>query len=88
MVEMLIDMKGVSCLSPAGAFYTFPGIHEHLSRFTDSIEFSSYLLDEAEVAVVPGEAFGATGHVRLSYALSDDDLVTGLTRMAEALERV
>jgi aspartate/methionine/tyrosine aminotransferase len=87
MVEMLTDMKGITCPIPQGAFYTFPGIHQHLSRFTDSIEFSSYLLDEAEVAIVPGEAFGATGHVRLSYALSDDDLVTGLTRMAEALER-
>jgi aspartate/methionine/tyrosine aminotransferase len=87
MVEMLTDMKGLTCPIPQGAFYTFPGIHQHLGRFTDSIEFASYLLDEAEVAIVPGEAFGATGHVRLSYALSDDDLVTGLTRMAEALER-
>ena len=87
MVEMLTDMKGVSCLTPAGAFYTFPGVEDHLARFGDTFEFASYLLDVANVAVVPGEAFGASGHVRLSYALGDDDLVTALTRMAEALEQ-
>ncbi len=86
MVEMLTDMKGVSCLTPAGAFYTFPGVEDHLARFGDTLDFATYLLEAANVAVVPGEAFGASGHVRLSYALSDDDLVTGLTRMAEALE--
>jgi aspartate/methionine/tyrosine aminotransferase len=88
MVEMLTDMKGVSCLTPAGAFYTFPGVEDHLTRFGDTLEFASYLLEAANVAVVPGEAFGASGHVRLSYALGDDDLVTGLTRMAEALEQL
>lgn len=88
MVEMLTDMKGVSCLTPAGAFYTFPGVEEHLGRFADTLELASYLLDAANVAVVPGEAFGAPGHLRLSYALGDDDLVTGLTRMAEALEQL
>ena len=87
MVEMLTDMKGVSCLTPAGAFYTFPGVEDHLARFGDTLEFASYLLEAANVAVVPGEAFGASDHVRLSYALADDDLVTGLTRMAAALER-
>jgi aspartate/methionine/tyrosine aminotransferase len=88
MVEMLTDMKGISCPTPAGAFYTFPGVEDHLARFGDTIEFASYLLEAANVAVVPGEAFGASGHVRLSYALGDDDLVTGLTRMAEALEQL
>jgi aspartate/methionine/tyrosine aminotransferase len=85
MMAMLKEMPGVTLTPPAGAFYTFPGFEAHRDRFPTSLELSSYLLESALVAVVPGEAFGAPGYVRLSYALSDQDLEVGLTRMGEAL---
>lgn len=88
MVAMLEQMPGVTIAPPAGAFYTFPGVSAHMGRFGSSLEFASYLLDTADVAVVPGEAFGMPGHLRLSYALADEDLETGLTRMGEALAAV
>jgi aspartate/methionine/tyrosine aminotransferase len=85
MVGLLEKMPGVTITPPQGAFYTFPGIAAHLDRFDSSLELASYLLDTANVAVVPGEAFGAPGYLRLSYALSDQDLEGGLGRMTEAL---
>ena len=86
MHRMLNEIPGVVCPEPFGAFYTFPSVVELLgSRIgkatpTTSLELAAELLDAAEIAVVPGEAFGAPGHLRFSYALSDDDLVEGLTR--------
>ena len=85
MIALLAEMPGVTLVPPEGAFYTFPGLGPHIERFGSSLEVASYLLDAADVAVVPGEAFGAPGFVRLSYALGEDDLETGLGRMAEAL---
>ncbi|MEV0668727.1 pyridoxal phosphate-dependent aminotransferase [Mycobacterium sp. NPDC050441] len=90
MLQVLQGLPGVHTPEPAGAFYCFPDISEVLSRgvngrqFTDSIEFATYLLDELGIAVVPGEAFGAPGHIRLSFAASDRDVVdamSGLQRM-------
>ena len=88
IVAMLNDIPGVVCPEPYGAFYAFPSVKGVLGRNlrgrtpTSSMELADLLLDEAEIAVVPGEAFGAPGYVRMSYALSDDDLVEGVTRMA------
>ncbi|MGI8518163.1 MAG: pyridoxal phosphate-dependent aminotransferase [Acidimicrobiia bacterium] len=81
MVGWLNEMNGVECLEPEGAFYTFPAI----GGFDSSMEAASYLLEEADVAVVPGEAFGLDGHARLSYALADDDLEIAMKRMSKAL---
>lgn len=81
MVGWLNQMEGVSCLEPEGAFYTFPAI----SGFESSMAAASFLLEEADVAVVPGEAFGLDGYARLSYALADDDLETAMQRMSKAL---
>lgn len=82
----LAEIPGVSCVPPAGAFYAFPDVS---GCFRDgrrgSVEMAEHLLDEAGVAVVPGEAFGADDHVRLSFACSRERLQEGLTRMAEAL---
>jgi aspartate/methionine/tyrosine aminotransferase len=83
----LAKMAGVTCVEPKGAFYCFPGLEAHLPRFGSSMGVASYLLEDADVAVVPGEAFGIEGHARLAYALSDDDLEEGLDRMGAALER-
>lgn len=87
MVAMLRAMPGVTCLEPQGAFYTFPNVSGLFGQpvgsrvATSSMELASILLDEAGVAIVPGEAFGAPGYARLSFALSDDDLVEGLERV-------
>jgi len=91
MVRMLQDIPGVECPEPLGAFYCFPCVKGVLGKNlrgrtpSSSAELAELVLDEAEVAVVPGEAFGAPGYFRLSYALSDDDLVEGVTRLAKLL---
>jgi aspartate/methionine/tyrosine aminotransferase len=91
MVKLLQEIPGVECPEPLGAFYCFPSVKGVLGKNlrgrvpTTSAELAEVLLDEAEVAVVPGEAFGAPGYFRLSYALGDDDLVEGVTRMAKLL---
>lgn len=83
----LAKMAGVTSVEPEGAFYCFPGFAAHMKRFGSAMALASFLLDEADVAVVPGEAFGMDQFARLSYALGDDDLELGLERMAAALEK-
>jgi len=91
MHELLSAIPGVSSLEPEGAFYAFPSFEGILGRDIKgkrpetTLELAEVLLEEAAVAIVPGEAFGAPGYARLSYALGDDELVEGLTRLAEAL---
>jgi aspartate/methionine/tyrosine aminotransferase len=87
MVKMLREIQGVICPEPRGAFYVFPSVRGLIGRTIGGVNISSsaqlaeVILEQAEVAVVPGEAFGAPGYVRLSYALSDDDLVEGVGRI-------
>lgn len=85
MVAMLRDTPGVRLVEPMGAFYAFPDVSELMERkgLPTSLDLASVLLDEAEIAVVPGDAFGAPGFLRLSFALSDEDLETGLLRFQE-----
>jgi aspartate aminotransferase len=91
MVSMLNDIPGVACIEPEGAFYAYPSIKAVLGlelrgkRPSTSTELAELVLDEAEVAVVPGEAFGTPGYFRLSYALGDDDLVEGVNRLGKLL---
>ncbi|MBI1376996.1 MAG: aminotransferase class I/II-fold pyridoxal phosphate-dependent enzyme [Frankiales bacterium] len=88
---ILDAIDGVTCPLPEGAFYVYPSVKGVLGRSirgsvpTTSAELAALILDEAEVAVVPGEAFGTPGYLRLSYALGDDDLVEGATRIARLL---
>jgi len=83
IVSMLNEIDGVVCPLPKGAFYAYPSVKGLLERtgIATSGELAEYILDKAEVAVVPGEAFGTPGYLRLSYALGDDDLVEGITRL-------
>ncbi len=87
IVEMLNAVEGIYCPTPLGAFYAYPSVKGLLGKTYDgkvletSAELAEYILDKAEVAVVPGEAFGSPGYLRLSYALGDDDLVEGITRI-------
>jgi len=91
MVRMLQEIDGVTCPEPKGAFYCFPSVKELVGRSIrgrtaqSSTELAELVLDEAEVAVVPGEAFGAPGYFRMSYALGDDDLAEGVTRLQKLL---
>ena len=86
VAERLAAIPGVRCAPPKGAFYAFPDVSEwYDERAPGSLEMASFLLDEARVAVVPGEAFFADEHLRLSFACSRETLATGLDRIAEAL---
>jgi aspartate aminotransferase len=91
MVEALNAIDGVECPTPTGAFYAYADVRGLLGRrFGDatpqtSAELAELILEQAEVAVVPGEAFGPSGFLRLSYALGDDDLAEGLRRLQEYL---
>ena len=87
IVSMLNEIDGVVCPTPGGAFYAYPSVKGLLGKeydgrtITTSAELAEYILDKVEVAVVPGEAFGSPGYLRLSYALGDDDLVEGVSRI-------
>ncbi|NVI89626.1 pyridoxal phosphate-dependent aminotransferase [Actinomadura sp. BRA 177] len=91
IVKMLNEIPGVVCPEPEGAFYAYPSVKALLGkelrgkRPETSVELASLILEEAEVALVPGEAFGTPGYFRLSYALGDDDLVEGVSRVAKLL---
>ncbi len=91
IVRMLNEIPGVVCPEPLGAFYAYPSVKELLGkeirgrRPQSSAELAEIILEEAEVALVPGEAFGTPGYFRLSYALGDDDLVEGVSRLAKFL---
>ena len=73
------------CVKPRGAFYLFPDLRQHLKNDLTSVEFAGRLLENYGVAVVPGEVFGMGGHIRVSYAVSEDRLVSGFDKIAEAL---
>ncbi len=88
IVGLLEAITGVQCPRPGGAFYVFPDFNAFIGagqRFEDDMELTAYLLEQAQVAVVPGSAFGAPGHLRLSYATSDALITEGVRRIAAAL---
>jgi aspartate aminotransferase len=91
MHKMLNEIDGVVSYEPEGAFYCFPSVERILGRNirgrtpASAHELADLILEEAKVAIVPGEGFGAPGYARLSYALGDDDLIEGVTRIADLL---
>jgi len=91
MTRMLNEIPGVVCPLPEGAFYCYPSVKDVLGkriagrRPATSAELAEIILDEADVAVVPGEAFGTPGYFRLSCALGDADLEEGITRISKLL---
>ncbi|NHC15203.1 pyridoxal phosphate-dependent aminotransferase [Motilibacter deserti] len=91
MVRMLNEVPGFVCPEPEGAFYCYPSVKQALGReirgrrVETSAQLCEVVLEEAEVAMVPGEAFGTPGYVRLSYALGDDDLAEGVSRVQRLL---
>jgi len=93
MVEMLRQIDGFVCPTPTGAFYAYPSVEGLMGRtvrgrpISSSADLAAVILDEAEVAVVPGEAFGPSGFLRLSYALGDADLAEGVGRIQSLLAK-
>lgn len=91
IVAGLNEIEGVHCPTPQGAFYAYPDVTGLFGaeiagrRIESSQDLATVVLEEAEVAVVPGEAFGPSGYLRLSYALADDDLAEGLARIQKLL---
>ena len=93
MHKMLNEIPGVSCIEPEGAFYAFPSFQDWIGKtvrgreIDSAVTLAEVILEEAQVAIVPGEGFGAPGFARLSYALGDDDLVKGVSRIADLLAK-
>lgn len=94
MVERLNKIPGISCLMPVGAFYAFPNVSKLFGRkaggrvIRNSSDMAAYLLDEAKVALVSGDSFGADNHIRLSYATSMENIMKGMDRIEEALRKL
>ena len=91
IVKLLNEIPGVSCPTPTGAFYVYPSVKGVLGKTIrgktpkTSAELATLILDEVEVAAVPGEAFGPSGYLRFSYALGDEDIVEGIGRVKTLL---
>jgi aspartate aminotransferase len=87
-------MEGMTCFNPGGAFYVFPNVSDFFNKFyngkmlSSASDIAAYLLEEAKVAVVPGEAFGSNEHVRISYACSMEDIEKGIDRIGKALGKL
>jgi len=93
-VDKLNAIHGISCMLPQGAFYVFPDVSALFGRsykgaaISNSSDFSAYLLDEANVAVVPGVDFGHDNHIRLSYATSLKNIEEGMERIKNAVMKL
>ncbi len=91
IVKMLNEIPGVVCPEPGGAFYVYPSVKKLYGKtingktVNSSLDLANIALEEVDVALVPGEAFGTPGYVRMSYALSDEDLIEGVTRLQKLL---
>ncbi len=87
IVKMLNEINGFMCPEPGGAFYVYPSVKNVLGKtingktINSSLDLANIALEESDVALVPGEAFGTPGYIRMSYALSDKDLIEGVTRL-------
>jgi aspartate/methionine/tyrosine aminotransferase len=92
IVSLLNEIPGFSCPTPTGAFYVYPSVKGLLGKTirgktpTTSAELATLILEEVEVAAVPGEAFGPSGYLRFSYALSDEDIVEGIGRIKKLVD--
>lgn len=86
IVARLREIPDVRVLDPLGAFYVFPDFSSYLGdSYKDDLQLADYLLNEARVATVPGTVFYGPGHLRLSYATSEDEIERGTARIADAL---
>ena len=94
ITKRLNEIPNLKCFNPQGAFYVFPNISKFFGKtyngkgIESSVDLTEYLLEEAKVAVVPGVEFGSDDHVRISYAVSMEDIKKGIDRIEEAIEKL
>ncbi|MBT3517988.1 MAG: pyridoxal phosphate-dependent aminotransferase [Candidatus Marinimicrobia bacterium] len=94
IIQLLNDLPGISCAVPGGAFYAFPDFSSYLGRLgngnllKDTFDISEYILGCVNVVTVPGDGFGAPGHIRFSYATSKEIIQKGIDRVRSALENI
>ena len=94
IVKLLNDLPGVTCAVPGGAFYVFPDFSSYLGKvgngqiLKDTSDISEYILGCANVVTVPGDGFGAPGHVRFSYATSTNIIEQGIELVRSVLEKI
>ena len=94
IIELLNDLQGVKCAIPSGAFYAFPDFSAYLNRkgnnklLKDTFDISEYILDSVQVVTVPGDGFGASGHIRFSYATNREIIKEGMSRVKKALNEI
>lgn len=88
IVSKIREIPGFEIIPPQGSFYSFPSIPGYMDRFGGASGLTNYLLENALVAVVPGDEFGASDHIRLSFATSDENIINGMDRIKEALTAV
>ena len=94
IVKMLNDLPGVTCAVPGGAFYVFPDFSAYLKKevdgkiLKDTFDISEYILGSANVVTVPGDGFGAPGHIRFSYATNTEIIQQGIERVRSVLQKI
>ncbi len=94
IVRLLNELKDVSCAMPGGAFYAFPNLEKYIGKkgsgklLKDTFDISEYILESAKVVTVPGDGFGAPGHVRFSYATDSETITEGINRVKVALDSI
>ena len=94
IVELLNELPDISCAIPGGAFYVFPNFEKYLGKkgngklLKDTFDISEYILESAKVVTVPGDGFGAPGHIRFSYATDSMTIEEGVSRVAVALKNI
>ena len=94
ILELLNNLEGVNCAIPSGAFYAFPDFSAYLNRkgnnklLKDTFDISEYILDSVQVVTVPGDGFGAPGHIRFSYATNREIIKKGMSRVNKALNEI
>ena len=94
IVQLLNELPNVSCAIPGGAFYVFPNFEKYLGKkgngklLKDTFDISEYILESAKVVTVPGDGFGAPGHLRFSYATDSKTIKKGVDRVAVALKNI
>ena len=94
IVKSLNEIDNITCIEPKGAFYAFPDFSSYLNTYTngkvitDTFDISEYLLKEARIVTVPGDGFGAPGHIRFSYAVSSNTIKEGMNKLKLALHKL
>ena len=88
MYSLVSEVSGFHCVEPQGAFYVFPNVSEALGeQYPTSADLAEAIIDQASVALVPGESFGAPGYLRLSYAVGEEEIRRGVAAIADLIER-